>query len=497
MTPEIHAQELRYSLNGNGYVCLKVFVVKRISTINLKTQPVYLIKTVLKVSIYNNQDFNINPGPVTSYMNYPAMFSFTKSLTCSASSQSANFKLLNYSPITVNSSITTSRSDVTDNTQTNSSQQSVGSSSSQTNSFGVDVQAGWMMESPLLSIGLSYDHAYTSANSQERTTAQGSSASQQNGIADSYSIKDWGIYAKVNREDLQTTWVCAQEYPWDILQYRSADGTGNIDLPQPIVDRMLVGDCVLPPSQLSQFGTDFTFTADWSFMPSEFNVDVTTPLLSFDIDTAYVLGSHQRTGDAPPYSLAASLGQSTTNSNSLALTWWQLECLALDAIVPGRNDASANFDKLPASRFPASSSVPLVVMSPTNTLLCVAPGFSPGMIVDVAKNDATYTLAFKVLETVGEITLYLKHWKLDPTGVVVNIEVNGAALPAQYVDAVQGAGGMANRTDITLRSTDYMAEDFSDYLVVGLNTVVVTVSASEASVPADTARYCLAAVVVS
>jgi hypothetical protein len=495
MIPDLHATELQYSLDGNGYVRLKVFVLKKISTLNLKSSPLYVIKTALKVSIYNNQLFNINPGPVTSFMNYPAMFSFTKSLSCPVAAEAENFRLASYSPITVNSSVTTSSSDSSGTSQSNSSQQSVGSSTSQTNSFGINVQGGVMMDLPMFSVGLDYGYAYTSAHSQERGTSAGQSAEHQSGDVDSFSIKDWGVYAKVNREKLSTTWVCAQEYPWDILRFHSVDGQGNIDLPQSIIDRMLLDGCVLPPSQLSQFGTDFNFMAEWHFTPSEGNVDGSTPLLSIPIDIAYVLGSHQRTGTTAPYGLAPSLGQSVINSNSLALTWWQLECLALDALVPGRNDASMNFEKLPATRFPDSVTAPLTITSPTNTLLCNALGFGPGMVADVATATTSYTLTFKVTDTVGEVSLYLKHWKLDAAGLVLNITVNGTALPPQYVDAQQGVGGTSNRTAIDLRTTDYMAEDFCDYLVVGLNTVAVTVN--EAAVSTTTARYCLAAVVVS
>jgi hypothetical protein len=496
MNPELHAIDMHYSLEGNGYVNFKAFVVKKISTLNLKSKPVYVIRTALKVSIYNTQDFNIAPGAVTAFMNYPAIFNFKKSLTCLAASEVGNFKLLTYSPITVNSSINTSRSDSTGKVLTNSSQQSVGSSSSQTNSFGVNVQAGLMMELPMWSVGLSYDHAYTSGQNQERSTVAGNSAEQQMSNVDSFSIKDWGIYSKVNREALEASWICAQEYPWDVLQFRNAKGDGAIELPQPIIDRMLVGNCVLPPSQLSLFGTDFTFSAEWSFTPSDENVDMDAELLSIGVNTSYVLASHQRTGSSEPYGLAPSFAQPAFDSNALKLTWWQLECLALNPIVPGRNDASLNLDKLPTSRFPTKAGIPLTVDSPTHTLLCVAKGFAPGMIADVAKASASYKLAFKVAETVGEVSLYLKHWKLDEAGLVLNIEINDVPLPAQYVDALQGEGGTGNRLTIMLRSTDYMAEDFCDYLKVGLNVINITVSVKPSSSP-SVARYCVAGVVVT
>lgn len=497
MNPELHAAELEYSLSGNGNVRLKVFVFKKISTVNLKSQSVYLIRTALKVSIYNKENFNINPGAVTSFMNYPALFRFSKYIQCNVAAERNNFRLLAYSPITVNASITTSRSDTMDKTLTNSSQQSMGSMSSQTNSFGINVQGGEMMALPMWSVGVSYDYAYTSAQNQERSTALGNSQGEQNNTSDTYSIKDWGIYAAVDRENLKATWVCAQEYPWDVLQYRNEKGDGSIEIPQAIKDRMLIGSCVLPPSQLSLFGTDFTFAAEWSFTPSELNVDTSATLFSIGVDTSYVLASHQRTGTSDPFGLSAKLSNASNTSKSMVLTWWDLECLALNAVVPGRNDASLNLDKLPSSRFPSAGTVPLTVTSPTNTLLCVANGFGPGMIADIATATCSFTLAFKVTDTVGDLSLYLKHWKVDGAALLLSISVNGVDLPAQLVDAAQGGGSTANRTEIVLRSTDYTAEDFCDWIVVGLNVVKVSIAVCDANPPSATARYCLAAAVVA
>ncbi|UNK48538.1 hypothetical protein MNR01_12350 [Lysobacter sp. S4-A87] len=495
MTSELHAQDYPYSLSANGDVRLKLFVFKRISTVNLESRVVYLIRAALKVSIYNPKGININPGPMTEYKDYPALFSFTKTLTSKVAAEKNNFRLLSYAPITVNSAINTSRSDSHDQQLTNSTQQSVGSSTSQTNSFGVNVQGGVMMDMPMWSVGFSYEHAYAEAQSRENAQASGTSTGQQLGNVDSFSIKDWGIYASSNQTNLQAGWVCAQEYPWDVLQFRSVTGgTGDIEMPRPILDRMLIDDCVLPPSQLSLFGTDFTFTSDWSFTPTEENVDMDTPLVALSVDTAYMLGSHERTGTSPPYSLAFKLSTPARDTKEFTLTWWELECLALNALVPGRNDASLNLEKLPAKRFPTTT--PLTVTSPTNTLLCVAKGFTAGMVADVATTPATYHLAFKVTDTVGEVSLYLKHWKHDAAAVRLDIKVNEFDLPAQYVDAKQGVGGMSNRTQIILRSVDYMAEDFCDYLKVGLNEIKVTVSTAESPPPA-TARYCLAAIVVS
>jgi hypothetical protein len=496
MIPDLHAIEKRVSLDGNGYLVFKVFVQKKISTIDLESRAVYQIRTALKASIYNKNPVNISPGSLTAYMNYPAIFSFTKTLQCGDPAQAANFRLLTYSPITVNSSITTSRSDSTDNTLTSSSAQSVGSSNSQTNSFGINVQAGEMMESPMFTVGLSYEHAYASQRSQQHSTSSGSSSGQGSSIQDGYSIKDWGIYAKIDRENLKAGWICGQEYPWDVMQFRSFNGAGNIDLPQAIIDRMLMGDCVLPPSQLSQFGTDFTFTAEWSFTPDDESPDINANLLTFDVDSQYALATHQRLGIAGHYSISASLGSPAVDQTSLSLTWWQLECLALNPLVPGRNDASLNLAKLPATSFPTKPSVPLLIASPTNTLICNATGFEPGMIADVTSAPATYVLGFKVTDTVGDLSLLLKHWKLEDTGVVLSIRVNDVEVPLEWVDGRQGNGATGNRTETVLRTTDYMADDFCDYVKVGMNTITVTVTAGSKPADGQKVRYCLAAVVL-
>ena len=493
--PDFHAIEKHYTLGGNGAAYLKVFVEKRIATSNLASRPTYLIFAALRLSVYNKQSLNINPGAVTSYQNYPAIFTVQKTLQCPVASEAANFELMRYAPATVNTAITTSRSDLMGTNKTNSAQQSVGSSTSQTNSFGVNVQGGLMMDLPMFSVGVSYDHAWSSEQNQGRAVSVGQDSSSQSGNSDTFSIKDWGIYAQVNYDALTASWVCAQEYPWDVLQYHSVGNGGNIEIPDEYVNRLLVGDCVLPPSQLSLCGTDFTFTSNWKFSPSEDNVDPTQGIVTLVLDTACALATHQRTGSASPYGLSVTLGQPATTTNNLTLTWGDLAQLALDALAPGRNDASLNFLKLPASRFPAAATVPLTLTSPTNTLLCTASGFGPGMIADVASGTASYTLAFKVLDTVSEVVLYLKHWKMDSGAIVLTISINGQALPDEFVDAAQGAGGASNRTEITLRSTDYMSDDFCNYLVVGLNIIKVSL-APKLTAPGAT-RYCLSAAVVS
>lgn len=497
MTAQLHAAEIDFKIGDDGYGRLKVYVLKKISTVNLSSKAVYFFRTAVKASICNNNGVNIAPGNLTSYQHYPALYSFAKSLTCMDPAETANIRLLNYAPITINSSITTSRSDSTDKTLTNSSQQSVGSSSSQTNSFGVSVLGGMMMEAPMWSIGFEYDYAYTKEHNQERSASTGNSAGQQNAFGETFSIKDWGIYAAVGEKEPQVTWVCAQEYPWDVLQFRSKGAGTEIEVPKAISDRMLIDGCVLPPSQLSQFGTDFTLTGEWSFVPEQENVDPDAELILIKLDTQYVLASHSRSSANGDFKLELSLSEPKPAECQMTLSWWQVMCLALNGLVPGRNDASLNLEKLPARRFPAQTGTPLTITSPTNTLLCVARGFSSGMIADVATQPGSFTLAFKVTDTVGEVSLYIKHWKLDATGLVLTMKINGQDMPVQFVDAVQGSGGTSNRTDIALRTTDYMAEDFSDYLIVGLNVVEVTITAADSTPAPAVARYCLAAVVVS
>lgn len=493
--PDLYAIEQRQTLDGNGSLALKVFVTKKIATVDLHSRPVFHIQTALKASIYNLSDVDIGAGSLTQYMNYPAIFNFTTSLEAGVAGEAKGFRLHSYAPITVNSSITTSRSDSSDKQLTSSLGQSVGSSNSQTNSFGVNIEAGVMMDLPMFSVGLSYDHAFAAQESRDRSSSSGSAATHGQGIQDGFSIKDWGIYAKVDRENLQAGWVCGQEYPWDLMQFRSLNSSGSIDLPQAIVDRMLMDDCVLPPSQLSQFGTDFTFTAEWRFKPSGAFPDVDANIFTVAVDARYALASHQRLGQPGAYTISASLGGAVADQMTLPLTWWQMECLALNPLIATRNDAAINFSKLAATHFGGSGKAVLAA-SPTNTLLCRGAGFAQGMVADVSSAPATYTLAFKVTDTVGDLSLLLKHWKLDDTPLAMAIDINGTALPQEIIDARQGNGATANRSEIILRTSDYMADDFCQYIQVGLNTVTVTVTALASPPSGKTARYCLAAALV-
>lgn len=495
MISDLHTLEQQFPLSGSGgYLDLKVTVTKRIATVNLGSQPSYIIRTVAKISLYNTQPFLLAPNSITSYANYPALLQLVNSLQCLAQPEAANFQLLSWTPKTVNSSVTTSASQAQSSNVTNSAQQTVGSSTAETNSFGVNVQGGFMMDAPMFTVGLNYDYAYTKSHSLENTTGGSRGRETQADTSNSFSVKDWGIYAQMNQVKNQVTWLCCQEYPWNVLQYRSTGSTG-VNISPAIAARMLDGSCLLPPSQLSLFGTDFTFCAMWKFTPSETNVDVTANLLSIGAAINYVLATHVLTGTAAPYGVRVTMQQPVASSNALNLTWGQLEGLALDPLVRGRNDASINFEKLPASRYPASG--PLTVSAPTNTLFCSAAGFAAGMVANIVAATASFTLSFKTAEAIGEVVLYLKHWKLDATGFVLNLTVNGTPLPALYVDSLEGEGGAANLTTITLRSTDYTSEDFNDYLVVGLNTVAVSIGLNSSGPPPSTARYCLAAAVVS
>jgi hypothetical protein len=97
---------------------------------------------------------------------------------------------------------------------------------------------------------------------------------------------------------------------------------------------------------------------------------------------------------------------------------------------------------------------------------------------------------------VGDLSLLLKHWKLDDAPLALAVDINGTALPQEIIDATQGNGATANRSEIILRTSDYMADDFCQYIQVGLNTVTVTVKALATPPSGKKARYCLAAALV-
>ena len=103
--------------------------------------------------------------------------------------------------------------------------------------------------------------------------------------------------------------------------------------------------------------------------------------------------------------------------------------------------------------------------------------------------DVPYTLIlyFKVIDSVNEYTLNIKHWVTGTTGVQLTLVINGdtSNTITKYVTALEGEGGDNNLLSIALRALDFASIDYHDYLQLGLNSIAITIAPVDGNWSAD------------
>jgi hypothetical protein len=165
-----------------------------------------------------------------------------------------------------------------------------------------------------------------------------------------------------------------------------------------------------------------------------------------------------------------------------------LPVLSLDPITDAGagNGAVVGFAMSEFIAPPGSS--PFRIKSEANNLYVSGSGFDSLATADsvltasnlTASAPVTFTIQFKVVDASLELNLFFKHWLTLQTGCVMTIQVNGYTI-VRHVDALDAGSGADNLTTVTLRKKDYTAPDFYDYLVVGLNEIVVTIAPASSS----------------
>lgn len=467
----------------------------------LKAMRGYIVSLHQKLSLVNGQANTFaSLEPVTSYSGYPVLA--VQMVTPSTSVAGLNFFVEDYHPKTLNAAISTSGNQSNSSDSTTSVQHSSGSSNSVTNSYEVSDSVGFSGEAPTGGVSASMGGSTTSTI--EQSVSQGHTASRGalNGTSASMTVKDWSSYAFLDSAKQQLSWVWGQEYPWNVISFRDlVDSSGPaIKLPAYVLARLWDRTNLYPPSELSQFGVDFVATARWIF----YLADDATPedeVVNFAHAFTYWQGTHDPNGA----SLVVMAADTPIDSVSL-----NLPLLALDPIVSTgpRNGAIIGFVKSEFIAAPASDGLPFRAKSGSNTLYATGLGFDAPATNDAvlsalaitAAAPAQVTLLFKVTDAMVELDLHLKHWKLSDAGCVVTIAINepDPANPlapiVRHVDARESGSGTDNLMSIMLRSKDYTSNDFYDYLTVGLNTIVITVSPAEGQ---QTCGYALRALAIS
>jgi hypothetical protein len=418
---------------------------------------------------------------VASYSNYPLLA--VQQVTPQPPAASANlaFYLEDYSPKTLNAMVNQSTNAGTSTNTGTSVQRMSGSSTSVTNSYEVSASLGFFGEAPTGSASGGFSHSETDTTEHSVTKGKSSDVGTQAGTGNSMSIKDWASYAFLDPAKQTPAWVWGQEYPWNVISFRSTDANGNVALPGYVNSLLYDGVTVYPPSNIAQFGINVVSHAKWVFyLQGQAGAQDETAVFQHAI--TYWEGSHQATTVNGQQQAQANIAI-VYDQPAVETVTLNLPVLALDPIADGGagNGAVVGFAM---SEFIAQpGSTPFRIKSGANNLYVFGSGFDPLTTADsvltasnlTANAPVSFTLQFKVVDAGLELNLYFKHWLTTNTGCVMTIQVNGYKI-VRHVDALDAGSGADNLTIVTLRKKDYTAPDFYDYLVTGLNEIVVTIA---------------------
>ncbi|HVK51160.1 MAG TPA: hypothetical protein VM469_05415 [Pseudoxanthomonas sp.] len=465
---DLHSYRQVFPLNDGadfGALIVDYRAQRYLDTSSLTYSAEYLVSCRARLVVPNGDPVDISPGGVGSFADYPAALSHWVRFNLQAS-PFLKAKLRSYSPRSINASVNLDHSSDASSQKSLSRQHTSGSSSSESNSFTVTLGAP------------SYTHGWESGTSSSQSNTRTSASGTELDDGDSMSIKDWASYARAAADYASVTWIWAQEYPWDVLSFRNEDANKNIVLPGFVAARLFDGQQLFPPSQLSQYGVDFVANASW-----EVTTPVDNPVVSVLHDLSYVTATHALgKDDKGNVVVVASMNQSANMPCKLTSGKIDLEVLALDAVAHAGGPAAINFQGDQFRVAPVAGAA-FSVLSRHNNLLVRGQGFDAGMVADVAKGSAQLQILLKVADE-RACKLVLKHWKLagsDPC-LLTLVMPDGTRIE-KCVDDDEAQGGEDNLLRIELCNTRYSTENYHNYLVPGLNTVLVLVSPAD---PAST-----------
>jgi|HubBroStandDraft_6_1064221.scaffolds.fasta_scaffold39056_2 hypothetical protein len=451
---------------------------------NLSNEHAYLLICKHRIIIPNGNPYEIGPSDNTSYSDYPA--AITNVITLTVDNNDATILLKDFFPRTLNAAVSTSANTSEANSVSDTTQYSSGSSTAQSNSYGVSVSTSGILGN-LLKLGATHSHETQSTieSGNFSSAASGTALAQQSdqSSGESMSIKDWSSYGFTDQTDGSATWIWGQAYPWDVILYNQGTSSG-IKLPEFVQARMVthtkeVDDIrkrlLLPPSQLSLFGVDFTMQAGWVIkFPKGISKSATATVKH---TTTYYTASHSLSAEKFSATLQTPADALTSEFTSSKL---DLSTYALDPILSaGRgNGAAIGFTANPFVIAPTTAGT-FLITSPANNLQVTGTGFGPTMSTDFPQSQTvSLTIQCKILDSTNEYSLLLMHWIGPNSGPCkLTIMANGRAAGVIYVDAVEGQGGQDNVTAVGLRNTDFSSTSYHDYLVIGLNTISIAVVA--------------------
>jgi hypothetical protein len=442
---------------------------KRRDVKNLSSYLGYVLMMKQRIMIIPHTTYTPGLMSTSSYTNYPAIL--VNKLDISANT-GANIVLQQMFPKTLNSQVSTATSTDQQDSSGTSYQNTAGSSSSNVNTFGIGVSGGIFGDLPVATLSLEYSHTWEKSHMKSSTQGSSTGAAHSFGDSATMSIKDWSSYGYLDDMATSPAWIWGQSYPWDVILYnQTSDGT-HANLPQFVSNRMVSGNMILPPSQLSLFGLDFIMTAGWII---DFPEGVTeNETVTIQHTTTYYTASHSNNSGELSATLQTRSEASEVIYSPDAL---DLSTYALEPILsPAKsNGAAIGFLANSFTYPPKSTSDSFKIVSPAGNLQMTGKGFGSPMTTTFTE-PVSLTFTFKITDTSNDYSLLVMHWIGKDSGPVeLRWTVNGQWKGLVLVSDAEGSGGQNNVSSIVLRNTDFTSISFHDYLVVGANTVEVEI----------------------
>jgi len=499
------------SQNNIGTDVVTYRILKLVETKNLTVSNTYSVVVKHRIQV-RGSDWQLGGGYQTSgFNNYPMMVSVNSGIK-GISDTSAKISLKKIFPKTINASVEQSTNQSTGSSNSQMNQNTTGSSSSNINTFGVDVSFGFFGELPVGSIGFQYSHGWENSRSQSATVGQASSTDMQATSGNQMSVKDWSAYASIQNLDQSSQnflgeyiqWNWGQTYPWNIFDYNETVSGSNILMPDDVVARLLYygasdtaateQNILLPPSDLSLFGLDFTMAAEWHITFPDLLTSIET--VQFQHDVTVINGSHSMT--VPASGGQAALITSLTSGYLNTMTQKAAMDIGEFALVPllegQRSGMGIGFQSNLFDIPPTSAATEFKIRSRGNDLLVTGQGFGSVMSAEFQKGysgtGATLNIGFKVVDVSSRYALILKHWIGSGSGNVVLVcSINGNQTVINVADQ-EGQGSANNLSQLELRNYDLKSPNFHDYLVLGWNEITIQISPSN---PAVASAYIISA----
>jgi len=450
------------NLSGETLVHYNVKPFNKLS--NLRDELWYRIECTQILRVNNNYPYIRDL--FFKFEDYPAMVS--NSISCALDEKPKSLYIKSYWPKTLNSAVSVAKGTGTGSEASQEWSRSSGSSNSQTNSYGVSV-------SGLFSFGANADHSSTESIDSSSTAGGSASTNSSTDTNASMSIKDWAANVSMD-SDTKLTWCWGQEYPWNLFEFRSwTNAFNSVLLPQYVQNRMMFYDgpekqvFVRPPSDLSQFGFDFSMKAVLEVKLS----DLPNSSISLKHEIALQTASHgQREGAY--FTVSPWYPVSQFNSPEL-----NLPVLGLDPISVTEGESTGAVIGFAPNKFivPPTAGNSFKIMSSSNNLYVIGEGFSDDMNADFS-GPAKLQIGFKITDPLLPINLYLKCWKTTDVDIYLNFSINGIKLQ-KLVANKEGRGDDSNVVKIDLRNNDFTSIDYHDYLQLGYNQIDVSIEPHE------------------